>query len=101
MLYFLIALLGLVIGSFLNVCIYRIEKEESISFPPSHCTSCNHRLGIKDLIPVLSFVILKGKCRYCNEKISLQYPIIEVIQYFIYLYLINMVYHFTLLSFVY
>lgn len=89
MLYFLIALLGLVIGSFLNVCIYRIEKEESISFPPSHCTSCNHRLGIKDLIPVLSFVILKGKCRYCNEKISLQYPIIEVINTIFYLLIFN------------
>lgn len=89
MFYFLIFLFGLIIGSFLNVCIFRIEKEESVSFPPSHCTSCNHRLNGKDLIPVLSFIILKGKCRYCNEKISLQYPIIEIVNAIFYLLIFN------------
>lgn len=74
-----IFILGLIIGSFLNVCIYRIPKEESISYPPSHCSSCGSRLGVLDLIPVISYVLLKGRCRYCGEKISLQYPIIEVI----------------------
>lgn len=82
---FVVILLGLCIGSFLNVCIYRIPREESIGFPPSHCTSCGYKLRIYDLIPILSFVILKGKCRGCNEKISFQYPIIELINGILYL----------------
>ena len=83
--YFVVMLLGLCIGSFLNVCIYRLPIEESIGFPPSHCTSCGYKLKLYDLIPVLSFVILKGKCRGCKEKISFQYPIIELINGIIYL----------------
>jgi leader peptidase (prepilin peptidase) / N-methyltransferase len=71
--------LGLIIGSFLNVCIYRIPKNESISFPPSHCTSCDNKIGSYDLIPVLSYILLKGKCRHCGEKISIKYPIIELL----------------------
>jgi len=82
---FVVILLGLCIGSFLNVCIYRIPREESIGFPPSHCTSCGYKLKIYDLIPILSFVILKGKCRGCKEKISFQYPIIELINGVLYL----------------
>ena len=70
---------GLIIGSFLNVCIYRIPRNESISFPPSHCTSCNSRIKWYDLIPVLSYIFLKGKCRNCGKKISIRYPIIELI----------------------
>lgn len=70
---------GIVIGSFLNVCIYRIPNEESIVLPPSHCGKCNHRLGWLDLIPVLSYVCLKGRCRYCGEKISLRYPGVELL----------------------
>lgn len=77
--YFFIALIGLVIGSFLNVCIFRIPEEVSIAFPPSHCFSCGHRLKAFDLIPVLSYIFLKGRCRYCHAKISIQYPIIEII----------------------
>ena len=68
--YGLIVVLGLVIGSFLNVCIYRIPKEESIAFPPSHCANCKHKLMPIDLIPVFSYIFLRGKCRYCKEKIS-------------------------------
>lgn len=83
--YLIVILLGLCIGSFLNVCIYRIPKEESIGFPPSHCTSCGYKLKLYDLIPVLSYVILKGKCRGCKEKISIQYPIIELINGVLYL----------------
>ncbi|MDS0525693.1 prepilin peptidase [Clostridium sp. SHJSY1] len=83
--YGLIGILGLLIGSFLNVCIYRIPKEESISFPPSHCSNCNHRLGAKDLIPILSYIFLKGRCRYCNTNISARYPLIEFLNMALYL----------------
>ncbi len=76
--------LGLIIGSFLNVCICRIPKGESIQFPPSHCTRCDHVLKPKDLVPVFSYTYLRGKCRYCGEKISLQYPIIEVLNGLLY-----------------
>lgn len=70
---------GLIIGSFLNVCIYRIPKEESISFPPSHCVKCGIKIRWYDLIPILSYILLKGRCRNCREKISLRYPTIELI----------------------
>lgn len=70
---------GLIIGSFLNVCIFRIPKGQSISFPPSHCMSCGNRIKPYDLIPVISYIILKGKCRYCKEKISVRYPLVELI----------------------
>ena len=68
---------GIIIGSFLNVCIYRIPKEESIAYPPSHCGSCGHNLKVIDLVPIFSWLLLKGKCRYCGEKVSKQYPIVE------------------------
>lgn len=70
---------GIVLGSFLNVCILRIPREESIVTAPSHCFSCNHKLSWKDLIPVFSYVFLKGKCRYCGAKVSMRYPLIEVL----------------------
>lgn len=84
---FLVILIGLCIGSFLNVCIYRIPKEESIAFPPSHCTNCGYELKWIDLIPVASYVFLKGKCKNCHEKISLKYPIIECINALLYMVL--------------
>lgn len=68
---------GCIIGSFLNVCIFRIPKEESIAYPPSHCGNCGHELKATDLFPVLSWVFLRGKCRYCKSKVSMQYPLIE------------------------
>jgi len=83
--YGLIIILGLVIGSFLNVCIYRIPKEESIVFPPSHCTNCSNKLKAIDLIPVFSYILLRGKCRYCKEKISVRYPLIEGLNALLYL----------------
>jgi len=86
-LFFLIFLVGLIIGSFLNVCIYRIPREESIVFPPSHCASCNHKLVWYDLFPVISYIILRGRCRYCNTKISIVYPIIELLNGVIYILL--------------
>lgn len=72
-----IFIFGTIIGSFLNVCIFRIPKGESISYPPSHCGGCGHKLGFFDLFPIVSWLFLKGKCRYCGEKVSVQYPIIE------------------------
>ena len=68
---------GTIIGSFLNVCIYRIPNEESIAYPPSHCGSCGHNLKVLDLVPIFSWLFLRGRCRYCGEKVSKQYPIIE------------------------
>lgn len=73
-----IFILGLLIGSFLNVCIYRIPRGESIAYPPSHCTSCGNKIKYYDLIPVISWIFLRGKCRKCNEKISSRYALIEI-----------------------
>lgn len=70
--------LGLFIGSFLNVCIDRYVAGESIVYPPSHCTHCGHRLGAADLIPVLSWLMLGGKCRYCRHPLSPAYPVSEL-----------------------
>ncbi|CAH2214673.1 prepilin peptidase [Tepidibacter aestuarii] len=84
---FIILTLGLLIGSFLNVCIYRIPRNESISFPPSHCLKCSTNLNPIDLIPVLSFIWTRGKCRYCSEKISNRYPLVEILNALIYLIL--------------
>ncbi len=75
----LTGVLGLIWGSFLNVVAYRVPRGESLIFPPSHCPNCDHRLGSLDLVPVLSFLMMKGRCRYCGEKISWQYPLIEMI----------------------
>lgn len=72
-------IIGLIIGSFLNVVILRSFSGESIVLPPSHCTKCSEKLKWYDNIPVLSFLILKGKCRYCKVKISPQYPIVELL----------------------
>lgn len=85
--YIFVFIFGIVIGSFLNVCIYRIPKEESISLTPSHCCSCNHRLYPLDLIPVMSYIFLKGRCRYCGEKISVRYPIIEMLNGILYVFI--------------
>jgi leader peptidase (prepilin peptidase)/N-methyltransferase len=65
----LFALLGLAIGSFLNVCIDRLPQNKSIVFPPSHCEACQHKLAAKDLIPVFSYLRLRGRCRYCQASI--------------------------------
>lgn len=75
--YIIIFLYGIVIGSFLNVCILRIPKGESVVTERSHCMSCGYRLKWYDMFPVFSYLFLKGKCRQCGEKISIQYPLIE------------------------
>lgn len=76
-LYIIIFLFGIVIGSFLNVCIFRIPKKEDIVKTGSHCMSCGYRLKWYDMIPVISFLALRGKCRKCGAKLSVQYPLIE------------------------
>lgn len=76
---FIALIFGLIIGSFLNVCIYRLPRKESIINPGSHCPKCNRPLQVIDLIPIISFIIYRGKCRYCRQKISWQYPIVELI----------------------
>ncbi len=70
---------GTLIGSFLNVCIYRLPDEESIVFPGSHCRKCKKQIAWYDNIPVLSYLVLGGKCRKCKVKLSIQYPMIEVL----------------------
>ncbi|MFH1189174.1 MAG: prepilin peptidase, partial [Candidatus Omnitrophota bacterium] len=70
---------GAVIGSFLNVCIHRMPKNKSIVFPSSHCPKCNKSLYWYDNIPVLSYVMLLGRCRFCRERISLRYPLVEML----------------------
>jgi leader peptidase (prepilin peptidase)/N-methyltransferase len=73
----LVTLFGLLFGSFLNVLILRIPKEESVVFPASHCPKCNNDLKWWHNIPLLSWLLLGGKCAFCKEKISFQYPLIE------------------------
>jgi len=76
--YLYIFLFGLVVGSFLNSIIYRLKTGESFLGGRSHCPNCKHHLSWRDLIPIFSFLILKGKCRYCHQKISCQYPLVEL-----------------------
>lgn len=76
MLYFIF---GLVVGSFLNVCIHRLPRGESVVLPGSSCPGCQHKLQVIDLIPVLSYLILKGRCRYCRQAISIRYPLVELL----------------------
>jgi len=71
--------LGAIVGSFLNVCIYRIPAGKSIIRPSSHCPGCKHPVRFYDNIPILSYLILGGKCRHCKTKISIQYPIVELL----------------------
>jgi len=81
----LIFILGLIVGSFSNVCIYRIPRNESIVYPASHCPKCRSNISPKDNIPLLSYILLKGRCRNCKSKISIQYPIVEFLTGLIYL----------------
>ncbi len=71
-------LFGLVVGSFLNVCIYRLPREESLVYPPSHCPKCYQPIRPEDNIPVLSWLLLRGRCRSCGLRISLVYPAVEL-----------------------
>lgn len=74
-----LVMLGLTIGSFLNVCIYRMPIDKSVVTPRSFCPSCNTPVSAKDNIPVLSYLILGGRCRACRSAISVRYPMIEIL----------------------
>ena len=78
-LFIAVAMLGAVIGSFLNVCIYRIPAGKSIAFPASHCPVCSAPLRWYHNVPVISFLLLRGKCAFCNAKISWRYPAVELL----------------------
>ncbi|MGI6428594.1 MAG: prepilin peptidase [Syntrophomonadaceae bacterium] len=77
--YLTVAAVGLLFGSFTNVLIARTPAGESIVTPPSHCPHCGHRLNALDLVPVISWLFLQGKCRYCREPISSRYPLVEIL----------------------
>jgi len=78
-LYLIVFIFGAVVGSFLNVCIYRIPRNLSIITPSSRCPSCNIPIRPWDNIPIVSFILLGGKCRYCSAKISPRYPLVEAL----------------------
>ncbi|MBE5925818.1 MAG: prepilin peptidase [Lachnospiraceae bacterium] len=75
---------GILIGSFLNVCIYRIPNGESIVVTRSHCMKCGKQIKWYDLVPLVSFLVLRGKCRYCKDKLSWQYPAVEALNGILY-----------------
>ena len=82
-----IFIFGLIVGSFLNCVIWRMSKGESFIFGRSYCPKCKHDLNFFDLFPILSFLFLKGRCRYCKEKISYQYPLVEFFTGLLFLFL--------------
>jgi leader peptidase (prepilin peptidase) / N-methyltransferase len=75
----LVFLYGISFGSFLNVLIYRLPHGKSLLRPPSHCPKCNNRIKFYDNIPIISFIILRGRCRHCHNKISWRYPLVEAL----------------------
>ncbi len=95
--YLLILALGLCIGSFLNCVIYRLEKNVSFVKGRSYCPNCKHQLIWLDLVPVFSFLFLGGKCRYCRQKISIEYPIVEIVTSLLFLLIFK--YQFSSINF--
>jgi leader peptidase (prepilin peptidase)/N-methyltransferase len=84
--YLIITILGLIVGSFLNVCIYRMPRDMNIIRPRSSCPSCGGLVRFYDNIPILSFLLLKGRCRDCGSPISIRYPIVEALNGIMYLF---------------
>ena len=82
-------IIGLAVGSFLNVCIWRLPQGKSIIFPSSHCPKCNATIPKKHNIPLISYIFLSGKCRFCNSSISSVYPIVEITNAFLLVALYN------------
>src|SRR5512144_2361226 len=80
---------GLVIGSFLNVCIVRLPRDRSIVKPPSHCPGCRAPIRFYDNIPIISFLLLRGKCRSCGEQISWRYPLVELMNGLLYVWIVR------------
>ena len=92
---------GLVIGSFLNVCIYRIPSGISIIKPPSSCGGCGHRLKFfRDMLPLLNYIFNRGRCRYCGAPYSAQYPFVELLNAILYV-LLYLKYGFTIVTLLY
>ncbi|PIP22632.1 MAG: prepilin peptidase [Candidatus Nealsonbacteria bacterium CG23_combo_of_CG06-09_8_20_14_all_39_17] len=89
LLYPFVFVFGTIIGSFLNSVIFRLQPDESFSAPRSFCPHCRHQLSWKDLIPLLSFLLLAGKCRYCRKPISIQYPLVEIATGLLFLLIFN------------
>jgi leader peptidase (prepilin peptidase)/N-methyltransferase len=83
----IVFIVGLIFGSFANVCIYRLPKGKSIIFPSSFCPNCNKKIKWYDNIPLLSYLILKGKCRYCKKPISPRYFVVEFITGLLFLFI--------------
>ncbi len=81
--------IGLIIGSFLNVCILRLPRGRSIVSPPSHCPRCKSPIKFYDNIPLVSFLLLWGRCRYCREPISWRYPLVELLNGLLYVWVVN------------
>lgn len=77
--YFIIFIMGTLFGSFFTLAVYRLPIKENITHKHSFCPNCNHKLGILDLIPILSYICLGGKCRYCKQKIKIRYLLLEVL----------------------
>jgi leader peptidase (prepilin peptidase)/N-methyltransferase len=86
MIFGIVLLFGLIVGSFLNVCIARIPLESSIISPPSHCPRCNTPIRWYDNIPLVSFAILRGRCRTCGQRISWRYPLVELLNGLLFLW---------------
>ncbi len=82
-----VLLFGLIVGSFLNVCIVRLPRGRSIARPPSHCPRCKKSIKFYDNIPVVSFLILRGRCRSCGEPISWRYPAVELLNGLMYVWI--------------
>jgi len=83
--YSTIYIIGVLLGSFFTLAIYRLPLKQDITHTRSYCPNCNHKLNFWDLIPILSYIFLRGKCKYCNNKISPRYIIIEAISGLVYL----------------
>jgi leader peptidase (prepilin peptidase)/N-methyltransferase len=84
MFYLIVFFYGICIGSFLNVVIYRLPRNESLIKRASHCTTCGAKIRIRDIIPIFSWLLLRGKCRNCGEKISPRYPVVEALNGIVY-----------------
>lgn len=85
---FIYFLLGTIIGSFLNVCILRIPLGQDIVFSRSQCPHCHRQLSARELVPIFSFIFLKGQCRYCQKPIAWQYPVVEALSGFLLIFTI-------------
>ncbi len=88
MIYAIALVFGLLVGSFLNVCIVRLPRGRSIVSPPSHCPRCREKIKFYDNIPLISFLLLRGKCRSCGEPISWRYPFVELLNGLFYLWIV-------------